>query len=279
MIVTKQAQIGVLGGNQVQYQGKRVVVKVGTSTLAHPSGRANIREMERLVAVLADMMNQGIQVILVTSGAIGIGVGKLGLKEKPKDTPGKQAAATVGQCELMYMYDKMFSEYGHKVGQLLITKQDVEDAERHRNLCATFEKLFSWNVIPIINENDAVAVEEIVYGDNDSLSAIVAALVGAHTLIILTDIDGLYSANPKTHPEAMRIPVVEAITDDIRALAQGPGSKLGTGGMETKIRAAEIATEAGVETYVINGTPPGNIYRLLDGEDIGTHFKAVKQHA
>ena len=263
----------------MQYQGKRVVVKVGTSTLAHPSGRANIREMERLIAVLADMMNQGIQVILVTSGAIGIGVGKLGLKEKPKDTPGKQASATVGQCELMYMYDKMFSEYGHKVGQLLITKQDVEDAERHKNLCATFETLLKWNVIPIINENDAVAVEEIVYGDNDSLSAIVAGLVCAHSLIILTDIDGLYNANPKTHPEAVRIPVVETITDDIRRLAKGPGSSLGTGGMETKVRAADIATAAGVETYVINGTPPGNIHRLLDGEDIGTHFKAVHHHA
>lgn len=263
----------------MQFSGKRVVVKVGTSTLTHTSGRANIREMEALVRVLSDMMNQGIQVVLVTSGAIGIGVGKLGLPQRPRDTPGKQAAATVGQCELMYMYDKMFSEYGHKVGQLLITKADVEDPERHRNLCATFEKLFAWNVIPVINENDAVAVEEIVYGDNDSLSAIVAELIHAQALVILTDIDGLYDANPKTNPHARRIPRVDAITDDIRSLASGAGSHLGTGGMETKIRAAEIATRAGVDTYVINGTPPTNIYQWLDGQDIGTVFKAVKQHA
>ncbi|MGI6691256.1 MAG: glutamate 5-kinase [Christensenellales bacterium] len=263
----------------MQAIGKRVVVKVGTSTLTHPSGRANIREMEQLVAVLADLMNAGVQVVLVTSGAIGIGVGKLGLTERPKDTPGKQAASTVGQCELMYMYDKMFNEYGHKVGQLLITKADVEDPERHGNLVATFEKLFSWHVIPIINENDAVAVEEIVYGDNDSLSAIVAVLVKAYALVILTDTDGLYDKNPREHPDARRIPVVERITDEIRAIAGGAGSNQGTGGMVTKVRAAEIATSEGVRTYVINGSPAQNIYRLMDGEDIGTYFKAVNQHA
>lgn len=250
----------------------RLVVKVGTSTLAHPSGRANIREMERLVRVLADLMNRDIQVILVTSGAIGIGVGKLGLAARPKDTPGKQAAATVGQCELMYMYDKMFAEYGHKVGQLLITKEDVEDATRHQNLCAAFETLLKWNVIPVINENDAVAVEEIVYGDNDSLSAIVARLVHADMLVMLTDIDGLYSANPREDADAHLIARVDAITDDIRALAQGAGSSLGTGGMATKIKAAEIACAAGIDTYIINGKPAENLYRLLDGEQVGTHF-------
>ncbi len=260
----------------LQTQPMRVVVKVGTSTLAHPNGRANLREMEHLVRVLADLMNRGIQVVLVTSGAIGIGVGKMGLCEKPKDTPGKQAAATIGQCELMFMYDKMFAEYGHKVGQLLITKQDVEDEERHRNLCATFEKLFEWGVIPVINENDAVAVEEIVYGDNDSLSAIVAVLVHADKLIILTDIDGLYDKNPSKHPDAVLIPVVEEITPAIRALAQGAGSNLGTGGMETKIKAADIACAQGIDTYVIAGKSAENINILLDGNAIGTHFKAVR---
>lgn len=255
----------------------RLVVKVGTSTLAHASGRANIREMEKLVRVLADLMNRGIQVILVTSGAIGLGVGKLGLAERPRDTPGKQAAATVGQCELMYMYDKLFAEWGHKVGQLLITRSDVEDAARRRNLCAAFETLIKWDVIPVVNENDAVAVEEIVYGDNDSLSAIVACLVHADTLVMLTDIDGLYDDNPKTNPNARRIPVVEEITGDVRALAQGAGSALGTGGMATKVKAADIATQAGIDTYIINGTAPENLYRLLEGEQVGTHFRR-KRH-
>ncbi len=256
-------------------KGSRVVVKVGSSTLIHSSGKANLREIETLVRVLAELMNEGVQVVLVTSGAIGMGMGKLGLRERPKDTPGKQAAATVGQCELMYMYDKMFSEYGYKVGQLLITKSDVEDPERHGNLVATFEKLFAFSVVPIVNENDAVAVEEIVYGDNDSLSAIVAVLIGARALVILTDTDGLYSANPKKDGDARRIPEVERVTDEIRRLAGRDGGKLGTGGMETKVHAAQVATEAGIDTFVISGRPPQNIYRLMDGEDVGTHFKAV----
>lgn len=258
-------------------KGKRVVFKVGTSTLMHSTGKANIRVMEALVRVFSDLMNYGIQVVLVTSGAIGMGMGKLGLSQRPMDTAGKQAAATVGQCELMYMYDKMFAEYGHKVGQLLITKSDVEDPERHFNLTQTFEKLFSFGVIPIINENDAVAVEEIVYGDNDSLSAIVALLVHADELVILTDIDGLFTADPRKDPNARRIPVVESITEEIRLLASGAGTKYGTGGMETKVHAAEIATCAGIETCVVNAFPPQNIYKLLDGEDIGTVFKAVNK--
>ncbi|MGI6654125.1 MAG: glutamate 5-kinase [Christensenellales bacterium] len=263
----------------MQWKGKRVVVKVGTSTLTYPTGRARIREMEELVRVLCEMMNSGIQVALVTSGAIGVGMGKMGLTERPKDTASKQAAATIGQCELMYLYDRMFSEYSHKVGQLLITKADVDDDGRRANLIATFDKLFAWGVIPIINENDAVAVDEIVYGDNDSLSAIVAALVHADALIILSDIDGLYDADPRKHPDARRIPVVHAIDDRVRALAGDKGSALGTGGMETKIRAAEIAGTAGIPTWVLNGTPPTNIYRLIDGEDVGTRFEAVKEHA
>jgi glutamate 5-kinase len=255
---------------------KRIVVKVGTSTLAYPSGGINFRELESLTRVLADMMNMGIQVVLVTSGAIGVGMGKLGMTSRPRDTAGKQAAATVGQCELMYLYDKMFSDYGCVIGQLLITKGDVEDPERHRNLANAFDRLFEYNVLPVINENDAVAVDEIVYGDNDSLSAIVAELIHADKLIILTDTDGLFDSNPKTNPQAKLITQVDAITPSITALAQRSGSDLGTGGMVTKLQAAKIATKAGIDTYVINGRPVDNIYRVLEGQLVGTWFKAVK---
>ncbi len=261
----------------MEQQKKRVVVKVGTSTLAYPGGGINFRELDALTRVLADMMNMGLQVVLVTSGAIGVGMGKLGLTSRPKDTAGKQAAATVGQCELMYLYDKMFSDYGCVIGQLLITRGDVEDPERHRNLVNAFERLFQYNVLPIINENDAVAIEEIVYGDNDSLSAIVAGLIHADRLIILTDTDGLYDSNPKTNPNARLIPVVEEITPQISALAQKSGSDLGTGGMVTKLHAAKIATKAGIDTYVINGRPADTIYRVLEGQPAGTWFKAVKK--
>ncbi|MCI6646801.1 MAG: glutamate 5-kinase [Oscillospiraceae bacterium] len=253
---------------------RTIVCKVGTSTLTHETGRTNLRCMEELVTVLSDLMNQGRQVVLVTSGAIGVGVGKLGLSQRPKDTAGKQAAATVGQCELMFMYDKMFSQYGHKVGQLLITKEDVDDPKRRQNLVQTFEKLFDFGAIPIINENDAVAVDEIVYGDNDSLSAVVATLIHADALVILTETDGLYTANPMKDPDARRIARVEEITDEIRSFASGDGTALGTGGMVTKLHAAEIATAAGVDTYVICGKDPRDIYRLMDGADIGTHFIA-----
>ncbi len=255
---------------------ERIVVKVGTSTLAHASGKTNFRRMEALARVMADLQNEGCLMTLVTSGAIGVGVGKLGLAGRPGDTPGKQAAATVGQLELMYMYDKFFGECGQKVGQLLITRGDMEDPARHRNLLSAFERLFDWGVIPIINENDAVAVEEIVYGDNDTLSAHVAALVGAKRLIILTDIDGLYDKNPALHPDARLFGEVEAITPEIFALARGKGSAMGTGGMETKLKAAQLATRCGIDTHIINGSSPEAIYRLLEGETVGTWFKAVK---
>ena len=251
---------------------RRVVIKVGTTTLTHPTGRTNIREMEHLVRVISDIMNRGIQAVLVTSGAIGVGVGKLGLKRRPADTPGKQAAATVGQCELMFMYDKMFAEYGHNVGQLLITREDVEDPVRHHNLINCLENLFELGVLPIINENDAVAVEEIVYGDNDSLSAIVAKLVHADRLVILSDIDGLYDSDPRENPQAKRIPRVQHITPDMYRICGGAGSGLGTGGMETKLRAAEIATQAGIRTQIIHGAPAENLYLALEGADIGTTF-------
>ena len=248
-------------------QAKTIVFKVGTSTLTHESGKTNLKCMDELVTVLSDLMNEGRQVVLVTSGAIGVGVGKLGLPARPKDTAGKQAAATVGQCELMFMYDKFFSQYGHKVGQLLITKEDVDDPKRRGNLVQTFEKLFEFGAIPVINENDAVAVDEIVYGDNDSLSAVVATLIHADALVILTETNGLYTANPMKDPTARRIPQVTEITDEIRGCVSRDGTALGTGGMVTKLHAAEIATAAGVDTYVICGKAPRDIYRLMDGED------------
>jgi glutamate 5-kinase len=254
-----------------------IVFKVGTSTLTHEAGKTNLRGMEELAMVLSDIMNDGRRVALVTSGAIGVGVGKLGLAGRPEDTAGKQAAATVGQCELMFMYDKMFSQYGHKVGQLLITREDVDDAQRRGNLINTFSKLFSFGAIPIINENDAVAVDEIVYGDNDSLSAVVAGLIEADALVILTETDGLYTANPLSDPSARRIPEVSEITDEIRSYASDIGTALGTGGMATKLRAAEYAAERGIDTYVISGKNPHDIYRLMDGESIGTHFAARRK--
>lgn len=255
---------------------KKLVVKVGTSTLTYETGKMNIRRMMKLCSVLADLHNSGIDVVLVTSGAIGVGVGKLGLSEKPHDIPGRQAAATVGQCELMFMYDKFFGEYGQKIGQLLVTKSDFEISERCENLSNTFEKLFEYGAIPVVNENDSVATEEIVYGDNDSLSAIVARLIKADGLIILSDIDGLFSANPMTDSDAMLIPVVEKIDEKIEALCGGAGSALGTGGMVTKIHAAKIATSAGIPTVVMNGTAPQDIYKLIDSRQVGTLFKAIE---
>ncbi len=251
---------------------KRLVVKVGTSTLTYETGKINLRRMAKLVNVLCDLQNSGIDIVLVTSGAIGVGVGKLGLSEKPKDTPGRQAAATVGQCELMFIYDKFFSEYGHKIGQLLITKSDIENDERRVNLENTFQRLFEFNAIPIVNENDSVAVEEIVYGDNDSLSAIVAKLVKADALVILSDIDGLYNGNPKEDLDAQLIPVVSKIDESILALCGAAGSNRGTGGMVTKVHAAEITTKAGIPTVIMNGETPQDIYKLLDGRQCGTVF-------
>lgn len=256
---------------------KRVVIKVGTSTLTYETGKTNLRRMERLVRVLADLTNSGIEVALVTSGAIGVGVGKLGLREKPKDTPSRQAAATVGQCELMFMYDKLFSEYGNVIGQLLITKSDVENEERKTNLINSFDKLFEFGAIPIINENDSVAVEEIVFGDNDTLSATVAKLIKADALVILTDIDGLYSANPREDESAKLIPVVEEITDEIYALANAKGSSRGTGGMITKLHAAKIAADVSIDTVIMNGSEPEDLYRLFDGRQVGTHFLSAKK--
>ena len=254
----------------------RIVVKVGTSTLAHPSGRLNIRRFEQLCKVLSDIKNAGHQVLLVTSGAIGMGVGKLGLPGRPSDMPGKQAAAAVGQCELMYTYDKLFSQYNHVVAQLLLTAEDIGHPRRSSHVHDTLERLLTLNALPIINENDAVATDEIgiqtTIGENDSLSAIVARLVKADLLILLSDIQGLYTADPKRDPTATLIPQVEAITPEILSLAGGAGSQLGSGGMATKLRAAQIAMEAGIDMVITNGENPETLYDVVEGKAVGTRF-------
>lgn len=255
----------------------RVVVKIGTSTLAHPSGHLNIRRVAQLCEILSDIKNAGHQVILVSSGAIGMGVGKLGLRERPTDIPTKQAAAAVGQCELMYIYDKLFSEYHHTVAQLLITGEDVANEKRHSNFRNTLHRLLELNALPIINENDTVATEEIVIGDNDTLAAIVARSVDADLLILLSDIDGLYTADPRKDPHARLISRVEKLDDSIRGLAGTSGSAQGTGGMITKLQAADICMKCGCNMVIANGADPANLYAILSGEAVGTTFVGVRK--
>ncbi len=250
----------------------RIVIKIGTSTLAYPTGHLNIRRFEELCKVISDVKNAGHQVIIVTSGAIGMGVGKLGLLERPKDIPGKQAAAAVGQCELMYIYDKLFSEYNHTVAQLLITGDDVENEERHNNFSNTLARLLEMSVIPVINENDTVATKEIVIGDNDTLAAIVAQSVSADKLILLSDIDGLYTADPHLNPDAELIQWASAVDDHILSLAGASNSNLGTGGMVTKLEAARICLSCGCDMIITNGNNPANIYDVVDGKPVGTTF-------
>ena len=252
----------------------RIVVKIGTSTLAHPTGHLNIRRVEELCKTMSDIKNAGHEMILVSSGAIGMGVGKLGLRQRPKDIPTKQAAAAVGQCELMYVYDKLFSEYHHTVAQLLITNDNMVNETRHRNFTNTLNRLLELGALPIINENDTVATEEIVIGDNDTLGAVVATAIHADLLVILSDIDGLYTADPHTHADAQLLPTVEEITAEIEAMTGGAGSALGTGGMATKLHAAHIATEGGVEMVIANGRDPAILYDIVEGKPVGTHFKA-----
>jgi len=252
----------------------RVVIKVGTSTLAHETGRLNIRRVEELCKVLSDLKNTGHEIILVSSGAIGMGVGKLNLKSRPKDIPTKQAAAAVGQCELMYTYDKLFSEYNHTVAQILLTGYDVRNEESHNHFCNTLSRLLELGVLPIINENDTVATEEIVIGDNDSLAAIVAVSAKADLLLLLSDIDGLYDADPRANPEAKLIPEVFEIDDEILSLAGEKGSELGTGGMLTKLRAAQVVNAVGCDMMIANGKDPKILYAILQGEGKGTRFVA-----
>lgn len=250
----------------------RIVVKVGTSTLAHAGGMMNIRRVEELCKVLSDIKNAGNEVILVSSGAIGMGVGKLSLKERPSDIPTKQAAAAVGQCELMYSYDRLFTQYNHTIAQILLTGSDIDDENRREHFHNTMTRLLELGVLPVINENDTVATDEIVIGDNDTLAAIVAATVQADLLILLSDIDGLYTADPHKNAAAQLIPVVNALTDEIRSLAGEHGSSLGTGGMITKLRAAGIAGDAGIDMIIANGAEPALLYDILDGKSVGTRF-------
>ena len=255
----------------------RVVIKIGTSTLAHAGGRLNIRRVENICKVICDLANAGNEIIIVSSGAIGMGCGKLSFRERPTDMATKQAAAAVGQCELMYVYDKLFSEYNHMVAQILLTAADIRHDERHTNIRNTLERLLELGVIPIVNENDTVATEEIVIGDNDTLAAIVAASVGADLLILLSDIDGLYTADPHTCADARIIPEVFELSEEVMALGGSAGSGLGTGGMKTKLAAAGICMEAGCDMTIANGSDPELLYRIMDGELVGTRFYANKE--
>ena len=255
----------------------RIVVKVGTSTLAHATGRLNIRHVEDLVKVLSDLKNAGHEVILVSSGAIGMGVGKLNLPGKPSDMPSKQAAAAVGQCELMYTYDKLFAQYNHTVAQILLTGEDVDHDDRRQNFENTMARLLELGALPIINENDTVATAEIKVGDNDTLGAIVACSIHADLLVLLSDIEGLYTADPRKDPEARLIPVVEKVTPEIEGLAGGAGSGLGTGGMATKLRAARMVTGSGADMVIANGAHPEVLYDIADGKPAGTRFKGRRQ--
>ena len=257
-------------------QNKRIVVKVGTSTLSHPSGLLNIRRVEELCKVLSDLKNAGNEIILVSSGAIGMGVGKLSLPKRPEDMPTKQAAAAVGQCELMYTYDKAFGEYNHTVAQILLTGEEVDQPDRFRNFHNTMVRLLELHALPIINENDTMATEEIKIGDNDTLAARVAVSMEADLLILLSDIDGLYTADPRTHPDAELISDIPALTDEIIALAGGAGSSLGTGGMTTKLQAATLATAAGCDMVIANGVAPSILYDIADGKPVGSRFRAKK---
>ncbi len=250
----------------------RIVIKIGTSTLAHPTGHLNIRRVEQLCKIMSDIKNAGHELILVSSGAIGMGVGKLGLRERPKDIPSKQAAAAVGQCELMYTYDKLFSEYHHTVAQLLITGDDTTNDTRRLNFTNTLNRLLELGALPVINENDTVATDEIVIGDNDTLAAIVARSVHAEMLILLSDIDGLYTADPHTHPEAKLLHHVTGIDDHIREIAGISSSTQGTGGMVTKLHAADICLGCGCKMVIANGNNPGNLYDILEGKTVGTTF-------
>ena len=259
---------------------RRIVVKVGTSTLTHSTGRLNLHSMDRLARTLADLEGMGHAVILVSSGAIGVGTAKMGLKARPAELRMKQAAAAVGQCTMMHLYDKLFQEYNRVVAQILLTGEDVDAPLRAEHLRNTFEALLELGIIPVVNENDSVSSAEIetgkckVLGDNDTLSAMVARLVGADLLVLLSDIDGLCDRDPREHPDARLIHLVTAVTPELRAAAGGAGSWRGTGGMATKLHAAELAMAAGVEMVITNGSRPEDLYGIVEGAEIGTRFRA-----
>lgn len=254
----------------------RIVVKVGSSTLTHNNGNINLTRIEKPTRVLSDLMNSGKEVVLVSSGAVAVGINKLKLKEKPKSIKEKQAVAAVGQCELMHIYSKFFGEYSHIVGQVLLTRDVVEDDHIRENVVNTFETLIENKIIPIVNENDTVSIDEIEnivrFGDNDNLSAIVSNLISADLLIILSDIDGFYDSDPRKNPDSKLIRVVEDITPELEACAGGAGSSLGTGGMATKLTAAKRAINAGCNMILANGDNPGILLEITEGKEIGTLF-------
>ena len=256
----------------------RVVIKVGTSSLTHKSGHLNVRKVEAMCKVLSDLKNAGNEIILVSSGAIAMGVGKLSLTERPTDVPTKQAMAAVGQCELMYIYDKLFSEYNHTVAQILITKDDIKSERRHINFQNTLNRRLELGTLPIINENDTVSFEEFGIGDNDTLSAFVAVSINADLLILLSDIDGLYTADPHKDPNARLIPVIDKIDDSVISVAGGAGSARGTGGMKTKISAALTVTENGTDMIITNAANIDGLYDIFDGKSVGTRFIGKKEN-
>ena len=254
----------------------RIVIKVGTSTLAHKTGRLNIRQTEKLAKVLSDLKNSGNEILLVSSGAIGMGVGKLSLPERPTDIPTKQAAAAVGQCELMYVYDKLFGEYHHNVAQILLTADDFEDAAKYENFSNTLNRLLQLGALPIINENDTVSTAELGIGDNDTLSALVAIGAKADLLVLLSDIDGLYTADPHKDENAKLIPTVSDMDEYIMSLGEGSSTSLGTGGMKTKLSAASLVTERGIDMVICNGADPEALYDICEGRAAGTRFTGKK---
>ncbi len=252
---------------------KRIVIKIGSSTLTYENGKPNLRRIEQLCRVVSDLKNRDIEVIIVSSGAVAVGVNRLRLPCRPSDTKGKQAAAAVGQCDLMSIYDRNFAEYGYVSAQILLNRDVIEHELRKTNVINTFRALLDYGAVPIVNENDSVSVEEIVFGDNDNLSAIVASLVDAQGLIILTDIDGYYDDDPKENPNARIIHTLNFITDEMIESAGGNGTNRGTGGMRTKLEAARFAAEHGIETVIMSGENPKKIFDLFDGHCVGTHIK------
>jgi glutamate 5-kinase len=260
---------------------KRIVIKVGSSSIIHEStGGLDYTKLEKLIRIISDLKNQDKDVVLVSSGAIGVGAKVLGLQRKPRTTSLRQACASVGQGQLMMIYQKLFYEYHQIASQVLLTFDVISSQERRQNAINTFNELLQLDVIPVVNENDTVAIEEvdINFGDNDTLSAIVASMIHADLLLLLTDIDGLYTDDPRVNPNATLIPVVERIDDKIEAMAKGAQSQYGTGGMTTKIAAAKIATNSDSDMVILSGDDIGNISRVLNGENVGTLFKAYKEH-
>jgi len=259
----------------------RIVVKVGTSTLTNELGNSDLRTFDRLACVLSDLQNMGHEIILVSSGAIAVGKSRLKMDEKPQSMRLKQAAAAVGQCSLVFLYDKFFGDYNKTIAQILLNAEDIEQEEKKENLTNTFNALLEMGIIPVVNENDSVSYTEIesedrLFGDNDMLSAVVAVLCNADRLVILSDIDGLFDHDPRLYPQAKLIEVIDDITDDTFRLAGGAGSRRGTGGMKTKLQAAQLATAQGIDTSIINGKSPESIYKIVDGTGAGTLFTGRK---